>query len=446
MTEHAYRRVHRLTPLLRFWTVILALLAIGVANLNQAVITRLSEAVRGDDGSFMPLLLGVGAFLVACVAIFVVSQIWWAATGFRLDDEEVRLKRGVISTQLRTARYDRIQAVDVVEPLIARIFGLAAVRIETAGGASSNIEIAYLPRAEGEALRHELLGAEPVDTHEPATPDYIIPPIPIWRSLVGTAFRFSTITAFAWVLFSLLAPIPFATIAPLVVALVPPVWGMIDKSWRFNAVLDSDNVLHLAYGLASRRRQAVPLDRIHAVRISQPVLWRMLGWWTVSVSVAGYGPESNKQSGTTRILPVGSREQAMLIAARVGALTWDQLEEVAAPEGATAATYRSPRRARVASPLDAHRQATTLVDGCVVVHSGWASLRVAFIEASHIQELTLRRGPIQNLVGLATVRLDLVPGPVVMAGRDMDPAEARELVDVLRNRELPQLERPILSA
>ncbi|WP_336884553.1 PH domain-containing protein [Corynebacterium pilosum] len=225
MTEGAYRRVHRLTPLLRFWTVILALLAIGVANLNQAVITRLSKVVRGDDGSFMPLLLGFGAFLVACLAVFVVSQIWWAATGFRLDAEEVRLKRGVVSTQLRTARYDRIQAVDVVEPLIARIFGLAAVRIETAGGSSSNIEIAYLPRAEAEALRHELLGTEPVDTHEPDAPNYIIPPIPIWRSLVGTALRFSTITAVVWVLFSLLAPIPFATTAPLVVALVPPVWG-----------------------------------------------------------------------------------------------------------------------------------------------------------------------------------------------------------------------------
>ncbi|WP_257202822.1 PH domain-containing protein [Corynebacterium cystitidis] len=444
-----YRRVHRLTPLLRFWTLILALLAVAAANLNQAVVRRLSEAIRGEDGSFLPLLIGTGGFVGVCVAVFLVSQIWWAATGFRLDAEEVRLKRGVISTQLRTARYDRIQAVDVVEPLIARIFRLAAVRIETAGGASSAIEIAYLPRAEAETLRHELLGTAPVDTCDAVAQtdsDYVIGPIPIWRSLVGTALRLSTMLGVAWVLFALLAPISFATALPLIVGLVPSVWGMIDKSWRFNAVFDTDQVLHLAYGLASRRRQAVPLARIHAVSISQPVLWRLLGWWTVSVSVAGYGRESNKQSGTTRVLPVGSREQAMHIASVVSELSRVDLEAVAAPEEVVQPTYCSPRRAFLVSPLDAHRQATTLYRQFVVVHSGWVSRRVAFINSSHIQELTLRRGPIQNLVGLATVRFDLVPGPVKMAGRDMDAAQARELVDVLRNRALPELEAPMLSA
>ncbi|WIM68185.1 PH domain-containing protein [Corynebacterium breve] len=422
-----YRRVHRLTPLLRFWTVLLALAAALLANLNEAMLNRLSDAFNWYI---------VGGVTLVFLAVFVVSQIWWAAIGFQLDDEEVRLKHGVISKHLRTARFDRIQAVDVVEPLIARLFGLASVRVETAGGSSSAIEIGYLNRHEAESLREELLirvGGETIEN-----PDYVIEPIPIMRSLVGALLRGSTAVGIVWILLTLAAPLATATIIPLLVAFVPPAWEMIDRSWRFNARLD-DEVLHLSYGLASRRRQSVPLAHFHGISISQPMLWRLFGWWSVSVSVAGYGGASNKSSGTTKILPVGTREQAMSLVALVGALDRAELEGYAAPEGATHPTFTSPKRAWIVSPIDLRQQATTMHRNVAITHCGKFVRRVSMIEVEHIQELSLRRGPVQNLLGLSNVRFDLVPGPVKMVARDMDVQEAEILVDRLRTRELPSL-------
>lgn len=97
----------------------------------------------------------------------------------------------------------------------------------------------------------------------------------------------------------------------------------------------------------------MPLDRIHANGLSQPMLWRPFGWWTVTVNVAGYGRESNKQSGTSRLLPDGTREQAVDLITAISPLGAHQ---VTSP----AWDVRSPKRARIPSPIDASSQALSL--------------------------------------------------------------------------------------
>lgn len=442
-----FRRVHRLTPLLRFWTVILAILAVGAFNLNAAAISAAYAWVTG--GNILPILLGILGFAALCGLIWLFSQVWWKAMGYRLTDEEVSLKQGVLNTQLRTARYDRIQAVDVVESVIARIFGLAAVRIETAGGGRSVIEIAYLPREVAEALRVEVLersrgltpriDAPPSPLAPPTGAEAgreVVPTIPITRSLAGAALQGSNLGAVVIIVGFLLAPISWAAVLPIIVGLVPVVWRQIDQSWQFTATL-ADDTLHLSYGLADRRRQSIPLHRIHAVTVQQPILWRLLGWWLVKVSVAGYGAESNKATGTSQLLPVGSREQAMALLALVSPLDAGEAEAHARPEGATDPTFTSPPAARWVSPVDLHQQAVTLLADAVVVHRGRLGRRVKVVAPSHIQELSLTRGPLQQLFGLCTVRFDLVPGPVTMAGEDLSPGDGRELLDTLRHRKLP---------
>lgn len=446
-----YRRVHRLTPLLQFWTVLLALLAALLFNLNATTFNSLWGFISGDYGrAWLSLLAGIGVFVVVCLAIWLISRIWWQAIGYRLSEEEIGLKRGVINRQLRTARYDRIQAVDVVESLIARLFRLAAVRVETAGGGNSVIEIAYLRKAEAEALRGELLertrgtpgpaaesSAEPLAEPGPGEPDLLVPEIPIQRSLLGAALRPSAIISVLAVGILVLSPLGLATLIPVLVGVVPVVWNRIDQSWRFNARLD-DEVVNLSYGLADRRRQSIPLHRIHGVSIHQPMLWRMTGWWEVSVTVAGYGNESDKKSGTSSLLPVGSREQAVALAAVLSPLSRPELESHARPEGASAPTFTSPRIARWVSPVDLMQQAVTLLPQAAIVHRGRLGRRVSIIEPSHIQELTLQRGPLQQLLGLCTIRLDLVAGPVHMAGEDLSSADGEALLDQLRRRKLPE--------
>src|SRR5699024_11392787 len=128
--------------------------------------------------------------------------------------------------------------------------------------------------------------------------------------------------------------------------LVPGVWGILDSSWRFNAqVNEEENTLNIAYGLADRRRQSIRIERIHGVRVTQPFLWRMLGWYEVSVSVAGYGSASGgSQSGSTRILPVGSRELALTLFERVSDLSAEHIATYVQPEGYEQTEFSSPER------------------------------------------------------------------------------------------------------
>lgn len=537
MSTDNFRRVHPLTPLLRFWTLILAILAGLALNINVSSWQAMWGFFSDDhDIAIWPFLASIGGFLLAGGVIWLLSRIWWKATGFRLTDEEIQHRRGVLNTQLRTARFDRIQAVDLVESVIARIFRVAAVRVETAGGGNSVIEIAFLKRAEANQLRKELIAASrgitspsvagpssvdgnggaaggviegtverqsgvlsgdlsgdlsggprrgpgakqnggqagapfgvpygdpvsdpvsdlhggPYEHHQlsehGADAQQVVPLIPITRTLASAALSLSTIVLVLGLLVIALTPLGVTALIPFLAGLAPTVWNLIDKSWKFQAEL-RDDVLNVSYGLADRRRQSIPLARIHGVSVVQPLLWRPFGWWTVSVSVAGYGAET-KQGGTTRLLPVGSRELALRLLEVVGPLTEGEITTHAQPDALTRPDYVSPPTAKWVSPLDRRQQGVTLlgefgVPRAVVVHSGRLYHRMAVIEVSHIQELTLRRGPIQRVLGLSTVQLDLVPGPVAMQGSDLLYADGRQLVEVLRRRPLPEYAGPDAEA
>lgn len=445
-----YTRVHRLTPLLRFWSLILALLAVVVVNINASMISDvLSYLQSGHLGEIgRGTLLGIAAFLLVCAMIWLVSGIWWRKLGYKLTDDEIALRHGVISTSFRSARYERIQAVDVVESIIARLLGLAAVRVETAGGASSVITIAYLSKTRAEELRAELLrrtNKGPASEPAPETPAALIPEIPILRTIAAEALRLPTVVTALVIGGLLFLPGMWTALLPIIVGYVGSVWGLVDSSWKFTALYDApSHALNISYGLADRRRQTIRISRIHGVRVSQPFLWRRLGWYEVHVSVAGYGAKGgSKQSGSTRVLPVGTREQAVELLALISDLDRTQIEDYARPEGHTKPTYTSPRRAWWVSPIDRKQQSVTLVESpqpVTIVHCGRINRRVMVIGTPHIQELTLKVGPVGHLAGVRTVRFDLVAGPVKMAGHDLTPADASELLTRLRARRLPALE------
>ena len=435
----SFRRVHRLTPLLRLWSVILALIAAFALNVNLAALRDIFAFITGEHRgeALRNTALALAGFIAVCAVVWLVSGLWWRRMGYRLGAEELSLRRGLLSVQLRTARYDRTQAVDVVEPVIARLLRLAAVRVETAGGQSSVIEIAYLKKADAEALRDDILarvhGAPISQTETPAEESAaelaeepaLVPEIPIARSLIAAALRTSTLFLVGFLIVVVVTRLPLSTALPILVGALPNAWNVLDSSWRYTARTDGE-VLNITYGLADRRRQSIRLDRIHAVQITQPFLWRPLGWYEVRVSVAGYGASaSGKASGSTRILPVGTLAQAQQF-----------LPADAAP------TYASPARAKWVSPLDYRQQTVALTGDYVIVRNGRLNRRVKAIHTSHIQELTDRRGPISQALGLATVDLDLVQGPVRMAARNLTLADATALLARLRSRQLPDFKPP----
>ena len=81
-----------------------------------------------------------------------------AVTRYHLLGGELRIDSGLLRKQSKRVRLNRVQSVDVLEPFSARIFGLAEVKVTTAGTERSAVRLRYLSLPVARQLRADLLG------------------------------------------------------------------------------------------------------------------------------------------------------------------------------------------------------------------------------------------------------------------------------------------------
>ena len=116
----ADRRVHPATILLRFLkeapSTVVALPA-GIAILSKGDFSR---------------ALAVAA--VAGLVFLFFGWLNWSRFKYGVGEREIVIESGVLSRNRRSIPFDRIQDVDIERALLARIFRLAKVRIETGAG------------------------------------------------------------------------------------------------------------------------------------------------------------------------------------------------------------------------------------------------------------------------------------------------------------------------
>ena len=168
-----WHRVSVITPLLEGWKIVTGVLAFVTAqNLDELVrayrfISEHGFSLGGQVGYY---LLG----LIALIAVWVVLGLlsWWRRA-YAVDADGVYLRSGILSRKLRTARLPRIQSVDVVHPLLGRLFGVGRLIVEVAGGRNSRVVIGFLTTRELQALRDRILdlAAGQIDMPGPASED-----------------------------------------------------------------------------------------------------------------------------------------------------------------------------------------------------------------------------------------------------------------------------------
>jgi putative membrane protein len=143
-----WTRAHPVTPVINAFQ---GFVAIGVAFLAQ-----LSSGSGDRDRPGMPPVVVWGFFLVGLIVVGFAFMAW-RVNEYRIGDDAVYQRKGVVFKQHRKARLDRLQAVDVVQPLFARIFGFAETKIEVAGGSGSTVSLRFLTLDDAESLRNEVL-------------------------------------------------------------------------------------------------------------------------------------------------------------------------------------------------------------------------------------------------------------------------------------------------
>jgi putative membrane protein len=406
-------RLHPLSPLIRAWRLVVGVAGVALYNV---------EALR-RNARWLPAAVGVA--LVVAIAVSVLS---WAFTRYRIDADDVSVDSGVLFRRSRRVRIDRLQAIDIVAPLLARLFGLAELKLDMAGGSEGTVRLGYLRLEDAQALRAALLAtAAGLDHRTPEAPQQ-----PLLRcsggAIVGSAFLTTqAIIGFVWVGAFLTGalvshhPGIFTGALPGVIGVFGAVWQTIQLHFGFT-VADSPDGLRLRHGLFETRAQTVPPGRVQSVRIVRPLLWRFFGWVKVEANIAGYAghrAEEGKQHNSV-LLPVGSREQALAILRRV----LPRVDIDAVP------LTRVPSRAKWRAPLRWWTYRAGADDAVIVVRSGIFTTVLAAMRHEKIQSVRLTAGPWQRALRLATVHADSTKGPVDVVLHHRDIVECRHIVDI----------------
>lgn len=471
LSDGEWHRLHPLTPLLRGGLFVVVVIGFVVANLRDRLVDIFLPWLEPDlpdlpDGRVPPdpvdyvlshnlVLLVLAGVLVVAVLLIVLFSVSWRFHLFRITDDDVEVRSGVVFRTQRRAPLDRVQGVNLTRPMVARLLGMAKLEVVGAGS-DANVRLEYLSTAHAEAVRADILrlasGARLarattrpggprvsrtsamaaavgggltgliIGAEQPvAEPDSVVD-IPIGRLIASRVLSGTTLA-----LLVLIGAIVFGAVrsTPLLLfGVAPAVLGFgafwlrgLTRALRYSIAPTPDGV-RITFGLFTTVTEIVPPGRVHAVEVSQPLLWRGCGWWTITVNrLSGRGTSDASQDQLTTVLPVGTRadvERVMrLLLPALPAREWQQVlaDGLLGPQEHDPYTV-TPRRARLLRPLSWRRNGFVLTPDALLLRRGFVWRRLGVFPLARAQSLAVHQGPLERALRVAVVRVHTINGRV----------------------------------
>ncbi len=408
------QRLHPMTPVLRGAKFFLAVLAVvSYQQLPQIGVRR-----------------ALIALLVVVVVAFVLAYVSWRFTWYRLDGKELQFESGVLFRRSRRVPLERVQAIDIVRPLVGRILGLAELRLEVVGQGNTEAPLAYLTEGEAHRLRARLLAlAAGVDADAPEPAETVLARVPSRDLIISVLLLGQVVIGLPLLLIaavSLLA-IDIRVFVGSLPVLASFAFGIGSVSVRRLLVeygftlAESPDGLRLRHGLLETRAQTVPPGRVQAIRLVQPVLWRRRDWVRVEVDVAGYGGGDEGKAVTGALLPVAPRALGVHLVQRV----------MAGVDVGSVPRLPVPPRARWLNPVQWRSMAIGVTPHVLVVFSGRLRRVIDLVPLAKMQSLRLAQGPLQRRLGLASLHADTAGRHLAATAAHRDAAEALVLIGQL---------------
>ncbi len=476
--DEGWQRLHPLSPLLRGGVVLLAVLGYAVSQLFDTVIGSLEPdaslpgGIDDETGSQWAFtshpLLALAALVLVIAAVAGGSWVSWRFSRFRVAHGQVELRSGVLFRQHRQVPLERVQAVETTRPLLARVIGLSQVVVQSAGGSDSHLNLAFLDAGRAEEVRAHLLElAGRSDEHGapqaavarqpgevavpgmgatasgPAEETEPLVAVPNGRLFVATILHGSTI-ALGVILLGAAVTVGVAQAGVAVLAgapaLIPVVFGL--GASRVKELLVHGNfsiarsrtTLRVRHGLTDLRVASVPLHRVQAVEVLQPLWWRPWGWWRVRVNVAGVAGGDSGGDETT-LLPVGTAQEALRVLGALGAHPEDPvLLEALHGDGGEPGWVGPPRVARWLDPWSWRRTGYALAAQAVYLRTGRWTRHAVVVPHARVQSLGLQQGFLQSRLGLSSARVVSTPGPVSASVPHLDAVQAEIFLEEVGRR------------
>ncbi len=413
MTERdGWRRLHPVSPVVRAGRAAIAIFIVLIPIVLRG----------GGNFSDSYVQLGIVAVLAG------LGFVHWLVTRWRIDGDDLRIETGLIRRQSLRFPLAQVQAIDIVQPGLARVFRVAELRLRLGGASGGTARLAYLPQHEVEPLRARLLrlATDGEAAHHDLAPveERVLTTVPtpqlvasIFVSDVGIFVEF---VFAALVVTAFLAPAAAAGLvgggAAELIAVATIVWRRFNQEYKLTVAAAPDG-LRLRSGLVALNAETIRPGRVQAVRLVEPFLWRRLGWCRLEVDLAGRQKRKGEGEATRgqlrALLPVGSRALAFELLDHL-------LPDAPRPE------RRPPRRVALKSPLRYRFLAWGRTDAAVVTMTGRIRRVTVWVPLEKAQSLRLTEGPLQRRLGLVTIHVDTAGRALHAALRDRGRAEGNE--------------------
>lgn len=492
LADGEWHRLHPATPLFRGGIAFIVVLGILISNFRDRAIDFFFGGDGEFDGEGDPIdfivereLVLVALLALIGVLLLFIAGFWlsWRLHTFRITDEVVEVRSGILFRTNRKGRLDRIQGVNVGRPFIPRLFGAAKLEVSVAGN-DANVQLSYLHSRTADALRADILrlasgarreasggavgiggagaagGRDLSGMLDERVSEFLAPeldpalaePEAVLRMnpgrLIGSTVLSETTIVFVLLLIGLTVGVVWSGELFLLVGFLPALLGLagylvsrITRSLRYSIASTPDGV-RVGFGLLSTTNETLPPGRIHSVRVSQPLLWRPSGWWQIAVNRASRSSQSGAggQQQTT-ILPVGNLDDVRTVLTLLlpdvatdemlplleRGLTSSGGDDGTAPDG----FVNSPRRARVLRWFSQRRNGFAVSDGAVMLRRGaiWRDLTIA--PFPRMQSVSVRQGPLLRSLRLAEIQVHTVAGPITPTLGALDVVQAMQLFDTV---------------
>lgn len=481
---NTWHRLHPLTPLIDGGVAVIIVLGIIVANLRDIIINTFigsrwessEDALQRGEESWSPFTklfaegrLGIAVLVLLGIILIGLGIAWlsWFYHSYQISDEAVEMRKGILIKQHRRAPLDRIQSVNLQRPLLARVCGLTKIEVQT-GGHDGKVHLAFLAHEQAKQLRQQILvtahsvhetptvseqnpeqpPSSVVDRHlnsfadedleDSSTPVVRVP----HGRLIGSVFLghealFIYLVILALPILAITSSwVVLAGFIPAILALAGVTLSRLNRGFNF-VLSEAGDGIRTGSGLTSTYTDTIPRHRIHAVDIAQPLLWRKFGWWRIRLTTAGSttpGKSNNQAMFENIVLPVGTRDEVMRVIAIIAPhlANEEDIEQLAdALDGAGTNFLGAPKRARYVLLFGRKRAGMRVShegkpDEALHIRRGAFTRHLVLMPLARTQSLMLHRPPLHRWLGLATLQLHTVPGPVSVTMRGLDMSDASQ--------------------
>lgn len=481
LSNGEWHRMHPLTPLLRGGLFLLAVLGLVAANMRDRLLPVLFPQITPEmwrryedfnedpvdvviaNGLLLWALLGVAVVLAVLVGAFYLA---WRFHSFRISDDDVEVRRGILFRRQRRAPLDRVQGVNLTRPMIARLVGLAKLEVVVAGS-DGNVQLEYLRTTNAESVRADILRLASGLRLDPSVATGAVttslgetvgrgiagvitgdePPVPEPESVVRIP-----VGRLIWS--HLLSPSTFVLVVVLVggvigiangsswalAVLLPFLLGFgvywvrsITRSFRYSIAPTADGI-RITFGLLTTVTEILPPGRIHAIQVQQSILWRPFGWWTIRINrLTGRAANTNGSDPFGTVLPVGTLADVervlRLVLPDVAEPDWFAVTAGVAGRAEDGGFTTTPGRGWITVPLSWRRNGFRLLDRMLLLRHGAIWRRLTVVPLARLQSIGVHQGPVDRMLRIADLRAHVVPGVVDTRLEGIDRTEALRLFE-----------------